>query len=116
MALYATQKHGEDGVAVTFQAIIEAGDTFKCDGKTVVRWKKTGVAARTATIVGSKLSDQGFKTDLIIALTATLDGYMESPLLRPSRFGSTATVTYSAGSVADVTAAAVEMNDDNALT
>ena len=116
MGAYATQQHGKDGSGVSKQAVVDAGDTFKCNGKTLLRWyNASGATPYDATIVGSLNSDQGFKTDLVITIPVSAADF-ESPLLDPKRFGATATVTYAAGADADVTAAAVEMNDDQGLT
>lgn len=112
MALLTTQEHGDDGSGVTPVAAAGGGDTLKLDGKTQLMLVNGNVSARTVTIVGSVPCSQGFLHDMV--LTAAGNDTTRSPVLDPARFGSTASVTYSA--TTDLTVAAVRVTTNQGIS
>lgn len=111
MALLATQEHGDDGSGVTPVAAAGGGDTMKLDGKTQLVLVNGNVSSRTVTITGAVLCNQGFAHDMVI--TAAGNATTRSPVLDPDRFGSTASIAYSA--VTDLTVAAVRITTNQGL-
>jgi len=113
MALYVLQSHGLDGSAVTPVAPVIAGDTFKLSGKVeMLRMQNSGAGPHVATIVGVGLDENGFVNRDLLFTVPALSGPINTPRLRPDRFGTTATVTYDAGSDTEILTAFVELNDD----
>ena len=119
MGSYAVQEHGEIGAAVTFGAVVEAGDTIALpeDGTAhVMRWKNSGAGSHVVTIAGSGNDSNGLPNPAL-AITIVNGGLeITSCALRAARFGGTATMTYDASSTGEVTAAFVHMNDDKGIT
>lgn len=113
MALLTTDEHGEDGAGVTLETAASGGDTAKLDAKTLLRIANGhATLSRTVTIAGTRLCDQGFAHNLAVVVPAV--SQIDTPILDPTRFSSTATITYS-DSGADITIAPVRITANAGL-
>lgn len=104
MAVLAVQAAQLAGLAVAFAAADAAGDSFENDGRTVVRVKNASAAPVNVTVDSKTPCSHGFDHDQVVAVPAGAERDI-GPLPR-ERFGSPATVAYSAA--AGVTVAAVK--------
>lgn len=102
MAQLTVQETSLTGLAPTFTAADAAGDTFENDGQTVLHVKNGSAAAITATVDSVRPCNYGFDHDAAVSVPAGGERII-GPFER-NRFGTTASVAYSA--VTSVTVAA----------
>ena len=114
MALLVTQAQGEDGTGVTPVTATAGGDTMNLNGTTTLRVVNAhATLARTVTIAAAINCNQGFNHPLAVVVAALTT--QDTPLLRPDRFGSQPSITYS-DAADSLTVAAVDMASNAGLT
>lgn len=106
MAVLTVLAVAQAGVGPTYVAAGAGGDTFANNGNTMLHVKNASGGALTVTVDSQKTCDQGFDHDVVVSVPAGSER-MIGPF-PVSRFGRTASVSYSG--VTSLTVAAIQLS------